>query len=815
MKNTITKVVATQLVDNQPNTPPAKKNHSCGLWFISTFLLLFLSCASMLCAQDNTVRILGIGNSFTVDALEQHFQPILDAQGKDAIIGYPYRGGTFLSQHDAWSTRTDTLPYNYRKFTHGQFTSTGLATYNMTMAMADEPWDWVIIQSDHDSAGIYKSYVPYMEHLINFVHSHCSNPNVKIGFYMTWAYDATSTFPGFDLYGRNQQLMYDSIIACAQKLMAAHPDLEFIIPSGTAVQNARTSFVGQHLNRDGYHLHYEHGRYISSLCWYEKIFGESALTVTYKPDGMTDYKANMCRTAAHSAIINPYEVTDLSAEYGEPDFEPIEPGTESHLKKLTLNGMNIALPDGQTTLTALVDYTISPVAMYAIPVDDKCELNITDAYGADIERDTSRPWYYPLVTPANGASATYTIRVISEAGGGDETIYTLTITGAPASSLTYPISSLEDLENFAAAVNGGSYAINGEVTKDFNCNHTKQECWMTPIGSKDHPWTGTFDGLGHKITGFNIYSVDNALLNFQYVGLFGYIKNATIRNLRIEGTEESYFNMASGTTDALTNNAYGILCGAMVSSTISDCSVSCPIFTNVGGAVAMLVGRNDNVAGTPSVIERCYTSGTWRIRRNGIYGGILGYSYNVVIRDCYSTCTLALQKNYAARIGGIVGYANNVGGSRSVTLQNCHFAGNIKDDRAAQGAATTQTITAGAMAAMFGGVNATATNCWFLTGSATQAFGSTNGNTPTATEGTATQFADGTVTAALGNAWQQGSKYPELKAPDIITALDEISNPQSSIFNFQSSNNKLLRNGQLLIIRDGKAYSAGGHLVYK
>jgi hypothetical protein len=144
------------------------------------------------------------------------------------------------------------------------------------MAMADEPWDWVIIQSDHDSAGIYKSYVPYMEHLINFVHSHCSNPNVKIGFYMTWAYDATSTYTtGFNLYGRNQQLMYDSIIACAQKLMAAHPDLEFIIPSGTAVQNARTSFVGQHLNRDGYHLHYEHGRYISSLCWYEKIFGES------------------------------------------------------------------------------------------------------------------------------------------------------------------------------------------------------------------------------------------------------------------------------------------------------------------------------------------------------------------------------------------------------------------------------------------------------------------------------------------------------------------------------------------------------------
>ncbi len=27
-----------------------------------------------------------------------------------------------------------------------------------------------------------------------------------------------------------------------------------IIPTGTAIQNARTSFVGDHMNRDGYHL---------------------------------------------------------------------------------------------------------------------------------------------------------------------------------------------------------------------------------------------------------------------------------------------------------------------------------------------------------------------------------------------------------------------------------------------------------------------------------------------------------------------------------------------------------------------------------
>ena len=92
------------------------------------------------------VRIMGIGNSFTVDALEQHMQPLCTAEGREVIIGYPYRGGTELSQHDAWSTRNDTLPYNYRKFEDGQFSSTGLGTYSLAMALEDEPWDYVFIR---------------------------------------------------------------------------------------------------------------------------------------------------------------------------------------------------------------------------------------------------------------------------------------------------------------------------------------------------------------------------------------------------------------------------------------------------------------------------------------------------------------------------------------------------------------------------------------------------------------------------------------------------------------------------------------------
>lgn len=774
-----------------------------------TITLILLTICLMTVADvmwAEPVRILGIGNSFTVDAMEQHMQPLCTAENKEVILGYPYRGGTWLSQHDAWSNRTDTMPYNYRKFENGQFSSTGLGTYTLAMALEDEPWDYVFIQSDHDSAGIYRSYVPYMEHLIDFVHSHCSNPNVKIGFYMTWAYDATSTYNAFNIYGKNQQAMYDSIINAAQQLMASHPELELLIPCGTAVQNCRTSYIGERMNRDGYHLNYNHGRYVAALSWYEVIFNTSALSVTWKPESITEYCADMCRHAVHASIVTPFAVTSLADDYSEPEHEEILPGTESHLRRMTVNGMNVPLQEDDTLLYVPVDYTVTTASLYAYPMDPNAELNITDVNGSDIERDISRPNYYPLPAPASGDTVTYTIRVISEAMGADQTVYHLHLVGVAANTLVYPIASREDLELFAATVNGGAYTINAEVTTDFICDHTKQECWMTPIGSDSHPWTGTFDGKGHTISGFNIYSVDNGLLSLKYVGLFGYARNAVIKNLRIEGTEESYFNRPSSGTDNTQNCAYSILCGCAEACTIQDCSVSMPVFTNVSGAVGLLVGRNADVAGAPqTLVERCYAQGTWRIRHKGIYAGIMGYGYNAIIRDCYSLCTMALQQDKGARIGGILGYVN-ASTNRSLRVENSYFYGSITPYENA-----TATAYLGAIAGVFNGTAVTALNCWYETTSASAPFGQHNSNSATATAASKTQFADGTVTTALGAAWQQGSKYPELIPPQ-----DEVPDDPSGMIDIESADSsslKTIRNGELLITIDGRTYNALGARV--
>src|SRR5699024_7734490 len=92
----------------------------------------------------------------------------------------------------------------------------------------------------------------------------------------------------------------------AKKLINA----DLIIPSGTAIQNGRTSIIGDNFNRDGHHLNIL-GRYTASCTWFEALFGESVIGNTFKPDELTDYEAEIAQHAAHLAIENPDQVTPM------------------------------------------------------------------------------------------------------------------------------------------------------------------------------------------------------------------------------------------------------------------------------------------------------------------------------------------------------------------------------------------------------------------------------------------------------------------------------------------------------------------------
>lgn len=106
--------------------------------------------------------------------------------------------------------------------------------------------------------------------------------------------------------------MYDSIRSSVQLALAEHPEITFLVPSGTAIQNARASWLGDNLNRDGYHLDLKFGRYTAACTWLERLTGISSVGLHYRPAGVDAVTALTCQMAAHRACATPYEVADMS-----------------------------------------------------------------------------------------------------------------------------------------------------------------------------------------------------------------------------------------------------------------------------------------------------------------------------------------------------------------------------------------------------------------------------------------------------------------------------------------------------------------------
>lgn len=73
---------------------------------------------------------------------------------------------------------------------------------------------------------------------------------------------------------------------CSHRVMT-DMKLDVLVPAGMAIQNARTSALGDSLNRDGFHLNYIYGRYTAACTWFEAITGKSVIGNTYTPKGIT------------------------------------------------------------------------------------------------------------------------------------------------------------------------------------------------------------------------------------------------------------------------------------------------------------------------------------------------------------------------------------------------------------------------------------------------------------------------------------------------------------------------------------------------
>lgn len=271
---------------------------------------LFLLCTSVLslsAAHRDTLRILAIGNSFSADAVEDHFYPIAAEKGVTLIIGNMYIGGCSLERH-AKNVRQNISDYSYRKIC-ADGNKTVVGDYALERAIHDEKWDIITLQESSPISGIKDNYYPYMVEIMDFIKA--NQPKAEIVFHMTWAYDPDTSHRGFANYGNDQLAMYNAIMDTVGEVVD-EVGIKTVIPCATAMQNARTTVLEDKVNTpDGYHLSRPCGRYIAACVWVEKLLGKNVVGVDYCPEGMTAEECRLAQKAARAAVRRPDRITRI------------------------------------------------------------------------------------------------------------------------------------------------------------------------------------------------------------------------------------------------------------------------------------------------------------------------------------------------------------------------------------------------------------------------------------------------------------------------------------------------------------------------
>ena len=251
--------------------------------------------------KAETVRILFIGNSFSDDTSE-YLPTILANLGYSTVeVGNMFIGGCTIDTHYS-NIRNQTNAYDFR-FHNGNFwnRSVGGAKKSIQFAVEYRDWDVISVQQASGSSGMPNTY----NNLYNLVNEIKKLSDAKIVFNMTWAYQQGCTHAEYPNYNNNQQTMYNAIINTVQTRVK-YP----VMPCGTAIQNARTSFIGDNLTLDGYHLNEYIGRYIASLTVVATLLDDNLANLTWMPERVTTAQKAVAVESALNAARTPFAVTN-------------------------------------------------------------------------------------------------------------------------------------------------------------------------------------------------------------------------------------------------------------------------------------------------------------------------------------------------------------------------------------------------------------------------------------------------------------------------------------------------------------------------
>ena len=301
----------------------------------------------------------------------------------------------------------------------------------------------------------------------------------------------------------------------------------------------------------------------------------------------------------------------------------------SDFKLQTLSPTN--LTRNTATLNGIIDFGNAIVMQQGFILDSNGMMDTV--YGSILNNDVS----YTISGLAANATYQYKVFAISDSNMYCGEYVSFTTLPFNQNGTAFLIEDRDDLIMLANFVNGGN-SFNGQefiLANDIVLSNTPNNILSIGTKATNRPFSGIFNGNSKRI--YNVY-IDNP--NTPYQGLFGYTKNAHIKELGLVNITASGREYTGGMVGYAENTRldYSYVSGGTLFA-LSYC----------GG----LVGYQTQ--GTNSIITSCYNTCT--VTGNNYVGGLLGYSYEGTVRNSY---VAALVTGQGKGVGAIIGGAQDV-----------------------------------------------------------------------------------------------------------------------------------------------------------
>ncbi len=285
---------------------------------------------------QKTIKVLAIGNSYAVDAV-QYLDDIAALEGVDIQIRLAQQSGATFTKH--WNTWNASTEEGRKKYTENG------EKVDIAHFLEDgTEYDFITIQSSILN-GKADQYLNDAENIVMYIRER--QPKAEIVIHKTWSNEKGSLIEGFVKgYKGDRDYMtklIDKNNETARKVLATFETESGLpisldgkplryIPSSEAVTIARqsemfdTTYTGTaawddvnkylatenteesqgvvSLHRDSYHMSQRFGRYLIALVWYRCLTGNSVLDNTYtnKSYPITEEARKIINAAAQKAV---------------------------------------------------------------------------------------------------------------------------------------------------------------------------------------------------------------------------------------------------------------------------------------------------------------------------------------------------------------------------------------------------------------------------------------------------------------------------------------------------------------------------------